>query len=263
MSPHVDILEQSEHLGRPFVGSIVFHSALAVLVAGATWVQNRDSLRLGSPGGGRPGAVLVTPSSIPIPNSGGPINPVANPTKSQLPTPPEKKAPPKSSPKAPDPNAVALPSKNAPPKKPSWYTEPNDKFRKAQKFEPNQLYSTAGRPLSNPNMQVPGTGGIGLSGTNSPFGSQFGAYAELLIQQVARVWNKPALTTNNSPQATVSFTLRRDGSVVDVKITQRSGLPALDFSAQRAILDAAPFPPFPPGLNKAEAGIDFVFELKR
>jgi TonB family protein len=53
------------------------------------------------------------------------------------------------------------------------------------------------------------------------------------------------------------------GSIRDVRISLPSGIAPLDYSAQRAILNAAPFPQFPVGFNKAETGIDFVFELGR
>jgi protein TonB len=265
MSPHVDILEQPEHLKGSFVGSLLFHAGLAVLIGGFTWMQQQGRMQLGAQDGGRMGAVIVNPVSIPLPDRGGRTNPVAVDTKSQLPTPPpEKKAPPKPAPKAPDTTAIPLPSKNAT-RKPSWWiADKPDKFHEKKKYEPNQLYSRAGEALSNRNMQLQGGGGVGLSGSNSPFGNQFGAYADLLVQQVARVWNKPAADTRGSvPRATVSFTLHRDGTITDVKISQRSGIPALDYSAQRAIMDAAPFPQFPPGFNKTETGIDFVFELGR
>jgi protein TonB len=265
MSPHVDILEQPERLAGPFVGSLLFHASLALLVGGVSWVQQQSGLTLGSQDAPRMGSVIVNPVSIPLPDRGGPTNPVAVDTKSRVPTPPpEKKAPPKPAPKTPDANAIPLPSKNAT-RKPSWWIadQPN-KFREKQKYEPNQLYSHSGQALSNRNMQIQGGGGVGLSGSNSPFGTQFGAYADLLVQQVARVWNKPGVDTRGSvPRVTISFTLRRDGSIADVKISQRSGMPPLDYSAERAILDAAPFPPFPPGFNKSETGIDFVFELGR
>jgi len=112
-------------------------------------------------------------------------------------------------------------------------------------------------------MQMAGGGGVGLSGTNSPFGTQFGAYADLLLRHVSRFWNKPSINTSSVPHATISLTLPRDGTIADVKISEKSGIPALDFSAQRAILDAAPFPAFPAGFNKSETPIDFVFELRR
>jgi len=263
MSPHIDILDQPERLGRPLLGSILFHAGLAVVIGGVTWVQQRPGFTLGSSEGGRMGSVIVNPVSIPLPNRGGQINPVARDTPSQVPTPiPEKKAPPKAAEKPPDADAVPLPSRNAT-RKPSWWiADQPDKFRAKQKYEPNQVYSSAGQRLSNPNIEVQGGGGVGLSGSNSPFGNQFGAYADLIVRRVASVWNKPSVDARGAtPRVTVSFTLHRDGSVTDVKVSQRSGIPALDYSAQRAILDAAPLPPFPPGLNKNETGIDFIFEL--
>jgi protein TonB len=267
MSPHVDILDQQDRLGRPFIGSIAFHAGLVVLAAGVTFVQHHNDIRLGDAkgGGGLGGAVVVKPTDIRLPNPGSPINPVANETASQVPTPPAVKAPPKAE-KAPSPNAIPIPSKNAPktPAKPSWYHPElaNDKFRQKEKFGPNQVYTSQGRQLSSPDQNLPS--GVGLGASGSPFGSQFGAYAGILQAKVAGVWKKPVSAgVSGVPRCTVSFTLHRDGSISDLKISQRSGSSALDFSGQRAIMDAAPFPPFPAGLNKSEVGIDFVFELSR
>ena len=44
---------------------------------------------------------------------------------------------------------------------------------------------------------------------------------------------------------------------------QRSGILTLDNSAQRAILNAAPFPPLPAGFDRDAAQIEFRFQLKR
>ena len=102
-------------------------------------------------------------------------------------------------------------------------------------------------------------------GSNSPFGTQFGEYANRLRDQVARNWKTtdipPQIRT--APVAAVTFTLHRDGTVTNARITQRSGNAALDYSAQRAILDAQPFPPLPPGFPKSDPEIEFLFELKR
>ena len=38
---------------------------------------------------------------------------------------------------------------------------------------------------------------------------------------------------------------------------------ALDYSVQRAILEASPFPPIPAGFDKDSARVEFTFELKR
>jgi protein TonB len=267
VSAHVDILDQHDRLGRPFVGSIVFHVGLVLLAAGVTFVQHHSDFKLGDDkgGGGLGGVVVVKVTDIRLPNPGGPQNPVANDTASEVPTPPPVKAPPKVAEKAPSPNAIPIPTKNAPKTatKPSWYHPElaNNKFRDKQKFNANQVYSVEGQHVTNPNMNLPA--GVGLGGGNSPFGSQFGAYAGIIQNKVALAWKKPGSTAAGTPRCTVSFTLHRDGSVSDIKVTQPSGVSQLDFSGQRAILDAAPFPAFPAGLNKTEVGIDFVFELSR
>jgi TonB family protein len=55
----------------------------------------------------------------------------------------------------------------------------------------------------------------------------------------------------------------RDGSVKNFRILQRSGNSELDYSVQRAILEASPFPPIPLGYDKDSAHVEFWFELKR
>ena len=143
------------------------------------------------------------------------------------------------------------------------YAEQN-KFRAAQKDLPNQAYSSVPQAVSNPMFQIQGGGGVGV-GSNSPFGTQFGEYANRLRDQVARNWKTADIAPliRTAPIAAVTFTLHRDGTVTGVRITQRSGNAALDYSAQRAILDAQPFPPLPPGFPKNDPEIEFLFELKR
>jgi len=45
MSPHVDILEDREPLGRSFAGSIVFHLLLVGAITGAGFVRNSNNIR--------------------------------------------------------------------------------------------------------------------------------------------------------------------------------------------------------------------------
>jgi protein TonB len=61
----------------------------------------------------------------------------------------------------------------------------------------------------------------------------------------------------------VTFDLLRNGSIRDVRILQSSGNRALDYSAQRAIYEASPFPQLPPQYERNEARIEFWFQLKR
>jgi periplasmic protein TonB len=111
-----------------------------------------------------------------------------------------------------------------------------------------------------------GNGGVNL-GTNSPFGQQFGWYANILRDKVARNWRTTDVDPrlHSLPQAVVIFTIERDGSVPagSVKVVQRSGNFAMDSSVQRAILDAAPFPALPAQYPRSDAEVEFTFELRR
>ena len=108
-----------------------------------------------------------------------------------------------------------------------------------------------------------GSGGVGI-GQGGAFGTRFGAYRDLLEQSVARRWHTagvdPRLQT--APPVIVTFVIRRDGSSSDVRLEQSSGDKALDYSAQRAIYEASPFPPLPAQYERNDARIEFWFQLK-
>lgn len=266
MVGHTDILDQPEPLGRWISASLILHVSVAAALMAHNFI-GRDRLRIGDPHGGGFGAVAVnTIATIPLPQKTGPVNPVANPTESQLPTPPAK-AKPQPKAKAPDPNAIAIGklSKRKPlPERP--YATPTNKFREQQKYNENQLYSTVGQAANSPAFAKPGGGGVGI-GNNSPFGTQFGYYANIVQQTVARNWKTSGVDPRISaaPAVTVTFTIQKDGSVASgsVQIKQRSGIAPLDYSAQRAVLDSAPFPALPPGFPRSQADVELTFELRR
>jgi periplasmic protein TonB len=265
MSVHADTLDRPEPLGKWLVGSVVFHLSLAGSLAAFGWWESRPRATFGDINGGRFGAVAVNAvSSIPLPQRSGPVNPVANPTESLVPEPPPKPKP-KPAVKPPEPDAIPLPSRNAE-KRPAEPASPPNKYREKQKELPNQLYNPSGQALVSPQIGMVGNGGVSL-GTNSPFGLQFGWYANLLRDKVARNWRTSEIDPrlHSLPQAVVTFTIERDGSVPpgSVRIVQRSGNFALDASAQRAILDSTPFPALPAGFPHDSADVEFTFELRR
>ena len=265
MTPHTDILDQPEPLGKPLAGSVALHISVAAALLVSTWIGRRLPVQWGDINGGGMGSVAVNVvPRIPLPGRSGPINPVANDTESVVPTPPPK-AKPRPKVEATEPNAIALKSRNAE-RKPSRPASAPNKFREQQQDLPNQVYSAAGQAMVSPMYGMTGGGGVGI-GSSSPFGTQFGWYVNLLRDQVARNWRTAELDPRlrTAPQVWVTFTIRRDGSVApgSVRITQRSGNPALDYSAQRAILDAAPFQPLPTQFPRNEVEIEFRFELRR
>jgi len=266
MESHAHMLDQPDHMARPFWSSVFLHAAIAATILGFTFAGGRSPVQWGDPHGGGMGAVAITPVSIRLPSKDGPPNPLANDTESHVPAPPpQKKAVEKV--KAPEPDAIPIKSSKAtkvtkrasektPAAAPSKFREPE---------RPNQLYTPGGAQVSSPLYNMTGGGGLQI-GNDSPFGTQFGAYAKLLRDAVARHWSTSDFDSRLTvPPAVVTFTIRRDGSLApgSVKLTERSGNAALDISAQRAILDAAPeFRPLPPGFPKNEAQVELRFNLK-
>src|SRR5215470_4347462 len=252
MNYHSNALDRPEPLGRWFVGSLSFHGLIAGGLVLFGWLENRPRATFGDINGGGMGFVTVTPvSAIPLPERSGPVNPLANQTESRVPEPPPKPKP-KPQVKAPEPDAIPLKSRNAE-KRPSEAASARNKFREKQQDLPNQLYNPSGQAVVSPMISMPGGGGVSL-GTSSPFGMQFGWYANLLRDRVGRAWRTTDVDPrlHSLPQVIVTFTIERDGSVPpgSVRIAQRSGNSALDFSAQRAILDASPFPALPAGFSR-------------
>ncbi|HUP04460.1 MAG TPA: TonB family protein [Bryobacteraceae bacterium] len=268
MSARGDILDRPEPLAGSFWASVTLHvSVFAAIILSAWYQAHHPHETWGDLHGGGLGSVSVTPvARIPLPSESGPVNPVANDTKSLAPTPPPKpKAQPKPKVKAPEPDALPLIERKTPrrPAQPSW--EKNT-YREQQRDQPNQVYSQSGQRMVSPMIGMSGSGGVSM-GDNSPFGNQFGQYAELIRNKVGSNWKTGDLPVNlrTAPPVVVTFTITRDGSVPSrsVRITQSSGNQAVDFSAERAVLESSPFPPLPLGYSRDSADIEFHFELRR
>ncbi len=261
---HADTFDQRPSLAGPFWRSVIFHGSVAAVLVGYA-VIGPHLPQWGEKNGGGFGSVAVTPvATIPLPSRNAPPNPVANPTESQVPAPPPK-AKPKPKVRQPEPDAIPLKSKAQPKPKPEKRVEASapNKFREQQKDPENQVYSTHDRAVSSPMYQMQGAGGVGI-GTDSPLGQQFGWYAKRIIDQVGQNWKTTDLGARTAPAAIVSFTIRRDGSLApgSVKVDQSSGVLAVDLSAQRAVMDAAPFLALPPGFTRNDAQIQLRFELR-
>lgn len=263
MAAHADVLDRPEPLTIPFWGSIVMHVVMIGVLSLGAVVERQHRLNMGSPTGGGLGSVTVTPvASIPIPSNGGPKNPVANDTQSQLPTPPappKKAAPVRKVQTAPE-KAIPLYTDRAPKKQTPQPQSQSNTYRDTQKYPDNQLYSTSGQRLSSQDYAMQGGGGVRL-GDNSPFGEQFGSYANLIRENIARHWQPSSLNVRSAtPFVVITFTIRRDGSIVNATISQPSGNFALDNSALRAVMDTT-LSALPPGFPRAQADVAMRFEL--
>ncbi|MGP8247421.1 MAG: TonB C-terminal domain-containing protein [Bryobacteraceae bacterium] len=260
MSAHADIFDQKEPLRGWLMGSVALHALVAAAILSAGLIHGKTE-QWGDIHGGGMGSVAVNPvKSIPLPPHSGPVNPVANDTESAVPTPPPK-AKPQPKTLANDADAIPLKGRTRKEKKHKEAAAPN-KWRAEQHDLPNQLYSDVGQALSSPMFERHGGGGIGV-GNDSPFGTQFGWYAKLICDRVGQAWQTNGLDPRLTNSTVVTFVIRRDGSMEgQPRIAERSGNDALDISAQRAILDAAPFPVLPAQFNKNEAQVQLRFSLK-
>jgi protein TonB len=262
---HFDLLDQPESLKRFLAGSLTLHLSVAAAIVAFTWIGPGHREQWGDINGGGLGSVAVgLVKTVPMPGRSGQMNPVANDTESAVPTPPPKTKP-QTKAKAPEPDAIPIKSRNSVKKAQPAASAPN-KWREQQKELPNQLYSPTGQAVVSPMYGMAGGGGVGI-GNNSPFGTQLGWYATLLRDQVARNWRTGDLDPRlqSAPPVIVAFAIQRNGSVVpgSVRVVQRSGNAILDISAQRAVLDAAPFPAIPPQFPRDRADIEMTFQLRR
>jgi protein TonB len=262
MTARLDILDEPERLRGPFWGSVMLHAGMIGLIVGLTVIKPfGEVIQLGDPDGGRAGAVAVNSvATIPVPSRNAAPNPVANDTESQVPQAPSK-AKPQPKAKAPDPAAIALKGRNAKEKKQA--AAPNQ-WADKQQYRPNQTFSTSGSAASSPLYNLPGGGGVGF-GTTSPFGTQFGWYANLLRDRIGNAWQASGLGASAAGPVVIQFTMRRDGSLAPglPRIVQTSGDANVDRSAQRAVMDAAPFQQLPDGLGKDQVTIELSFHVRR
>lgn len=264
MNAH-DILDEPERLRGPLIGSLALHGGAFAVFIGLTVLHPFSGTveHWGDPNGGRFGSVAVSAvPAIPLPSRSSVPNPVASDTESQVPQAPSKLKAQKKV-EAPDPNAIALKSKKSKERPVRQAAATPNKWADQQQYRPNQVYSNVGQAAGSPLYQMQGGGGVGV-GTNSPFGTRFGYYADLLRAKVSSAW-RPDSSARAQSQVIVQFTIRRDGSLAPglPRIVQTSGDPNLDRSTQRAILDAAPFPQLPPGFDRSEATVELTFVARR
>ena len=259
-SQPIDVLDQRDPIATPFLVAVFIHGLLAfVVLFGWSWMnKSKDNLGDPHPAGGP--AYAVSPvHSIPIPQREAPPNPVANDTKSPVPTAPAKLDIPKQkTPPPPTKDAFQIPDKVKYDAKPIQrkqnYTQPT---------QPNQVFSDTRQAVSNPMYAAQSGGGQVGVGPNMPIGNRFGWYAELIRQRIAQNWRTGGLDSRSQHAAAiVTFTILRDGTIRNPVVYQSSGNPNIDNTALRAVYDSNPMPPLPPQITESYIPAQFTFNLR-
>lgn len=245
----------------PLVQSIVLHALVIGVAIGYGLLPSFQREEWGDPNALPGGGFAITPvSKIPLMVRQSRPNPVAAETESEVKQ--KEPEPVKTAPKE-DPKAIALKTEREKRRIADVAAE-QSRYRPKEPDRTNELRTTVGRTLTNPMFGVPGAGGVGI-GTGTPLGSRFGAYADLIKRRIAEKWRTNDIDPNirTANLVSVTFDILRDGSVRNIRVSQRSGIMPLDYSAQRAVQEASPFPPLPREFERESANVEFQFQLQR
>ncbi|MBI2817489.1 MAG: TonB C-terminal domain-containing protein [Acidobacteria bacterium] len=265
-----EVAFNGDRLQRPVLISAIGHG---VLLAAAIWgaAIGRDSMLWGEGAGGGSAATvkLVSSASIPLPPPAPVVttNKVANEEPglhySEAPKPQPKPAPEK---------AVELPGKNARRTVPSPPPRSRQEARlhRLDKGPPpgSEIPYGAGGPVQGPYGMFrsdAGTGGFAFDQNSGDFGSRFGWYVTAIRNRISSNWLQGTVDPNirSAPRLYVTFQIQRDGQIMYPQLTTSSGIPSLDRSALRAIIDSNPMPPLPPEYRASSVAVEFWFDFRR
>jgi protein TonB len=255
---------EREPYSAPMAKSFGLHLLIVAVIAGYAYLEGHIH---GSEWGNNkaPGAIQATLVSsapaIPLPQDTPPTpNVLATDQPSPVPPPPQ----PKAVPVTPPPDAVPIPVK-APPKEKKEekrippapkHSQPTPDQHRAQYGEapatamPRTMAPTETQSQTNP-INITGGG----EGFNFPY------YVGIIQRKVQQAWyvREVAGNTPVGSQARVTFSIARDGTPSNIRISHSSGSPTLDTSAIRAVQRIESFGPLPPGYNKSSVSVEYTF----
>jgi protein TonB len=112
-----------------------------------------------------------------------------------------------------------------------------------------------------------GTGAVGAGHGavgDGPIDGPGDDYLDRLKRWLSRYKRYPEAAEQRKQRGSlvVSFTILRDGTVIDPQIEQSSGFPLLDEAAIQMLRDASPVPPLPESYRADRLGIDLPVDYK-
>ncbi|HTQ95337.1 MAG TPA: TonB family protein [Candidatus Acidoferrum sp.] len=243
--------------------SVFFHVGLVVLIVLGMWLQHNGDA-WGGVGGGETGVKvnLVASAGIPMP-------PTINPTESQTVDPTKglfKEEPPK--PPEPPTDATKVPKFEK--EKPLPPTKPSKVFEKKTPPPPNAVpYGKGGQmnvPTGYADQPGPINGGVAVQGQGGgDFATRYGWYIEAVRRAINQNWMQntidPGVRAARRAKTTMTFSINRDGTVKNIRISESSGNRSMDDSASRALLAIDKFPALPADYSGRYVDVTFDFDL--
>ncbi len=249
-----------------FLGySAWFHIGLTALMLTGVWVQ-RTGNAWGGIGGGSDSGVrvsLVSSAGIPMPQPSitSPESNAVDPTKGLNKEEPEPTPETKT-------DATKLPKfdkgKPLPASKPSKVFE--SKTPQAENAVPYGKGGQTTLPSGYSDFPGPAYGGIAVQGQGGgDFASRYDWYIGAVVRAISQNWMQntidPSVRAARKAKTTLTFTINRDGSIKNIRISESSGNRSMDDSAQRALLSIDRFPPLPTDYSGRYVDVIFYFDL--
>jgi periplasmic protein TonB len=121
---------------------------------------------------------------------------------------------------------------------------------------------TPGPPQPGPESGKPAAGAGAVTASVGGGDSSLGWYGAAVKAALESVWAKPYLEDAvGTASVVVGFDIARDGTTRNLRIVQSSGIPSLDRSAMRAVIEASPLPAVPPAWTEDTIPVTMRFDL--
>jgi protein TonB len=125
---------------------------------------------------------------------------------------------------------------------------------------PNLPTGVGSTPGSSPGLAIKGEGG-------GDFASRYGWYIDSVKRRIQQNWLQNTIDPNvraaRMAKTTMEFTIARDGTIKDIRLTQSSGNLSMDNSGQRALLASSPLPALPSDYSGSYVRVTFDFDLSQ
>ena len=255
----------------------ILHGGLIVLIALSAYFHWNGN-RWAGPGGGSENVTnvkLVGNSGMPLPtppslNESNVVDPSKslwkNDIKPEPPQPKQEKIVPPDLKNVPEFKTLEKNNKKPPP--------PKKENKAFQPKQPNPDNAVPGPNLGA--MKVPTGAGTQPGSSSTPgmaikaegggdFASRYGWYIEAVKRRIQTNWLQntidPGVRAAHTAHAVVEFTIYKDGTVKDIRISQTSGNLSMDNSGLRAIMSSNPMPGLPPDYAGSNVRVIFDFDL--
>ena len=233
--PVADVLVERAATGRGLAGAVAL--SLVLHAAGGAFAVYTAMRRPAPAPVSTLNIRLTSPRSAPVKTAAKPAAPRIEEPAPQPPAPPQKKT-------------AEPPTKNS---------VPLSAFGKSPKKGADVPAPAPSSAPSLPAASATGPAGIGEAALTGLEGGDFPytMYLDRMKVLVGSRWARPQSATG--VPTVVYFRIERNGTIRDSTISTPSGNSHFDRAALRAVLEASPLPPLPPGYSGSYLGVHLTF----